>query len=67
MAELWPVMEFNPKVINLPKVGEVKKLDPRLDPLKVKKFIRKIFTSNGCEMAQLWPVMEFDPIKGGVW
>ena len=43
MAKLWPVMEFNPiKVINPNPELEVKKLDPRLDPLNVKSHQKKI-------------------------
>ena len=56
-------MEFNPiKVINPTQIWELKKIDPRLDPL-YEKVIRKIFTSKGWEMAKLWPTMEFNPIK----
>ena len=37
MAELWPVMEYNPiKVINPNPKLRGKKIDPRLDPLNVK-------------------------------
>ena len=43
MAELWPVMEFNPiKFINPTQSWGGKKLDPRLDPLNVKSHQKKI-------------------------
>ena len=42
MAELWSLMEFNSiKVINPTQSWEVKKLDPRLDPLYVKSHQKK--------------------------
>ena len=42
MAELWPMMEFNPIKFNNPTQSwGGKKLDPRLDPLNVKKSSEK--------------------------
>ena len=43
MAELWSVMELILlRLLTLSKIGEVKKLDPKLDPLYVKSHQKKI-------------------------
>ena len=56
-------MEFNPiKVINPTQSWEVKKLDPRLDPLHLKSYHKK-FRSFCQEISEIWAVIEFNPIS----